>query len=103
MGKNATTDDLIADFFQAEVTDGDQDPEWVRSELLRHIDECIDVAKNLDLLAQNIAHGVFGTLAMGGMAISGVWDKDGAEVFRWLRERVEGMDAEDLELVEFDG
>ena len=40
------------------------------------------MAKNLDLLAQNIAHGVFGTLAMGGMAISGVWDKDGAEVFR---------------------
>jgi hypothetical protein len=98
---DATTDDLIEDLFQGEVQ-SQRDPEQIRQRLLSHLDEQIEKAKALDQVAMNIAHAIFGTLVMGGMVMRGVWDKDGAEVFRWLKDKVREMDAEDLAAVKFE-
>jgi hypothetical protein len=98
---DVSTEDLVASLFQGEVQSR-RNPEQIRQRLLAHLDEQIEKAKALDQVAMNVAHAVFGTLAMGGMVMCGVWDKDGAEVFRWLKDKVGEMDVDDLAAVEFE-
>ena len=97
---------LVEQFFGSEVADALVDPAAVaahrRREILRRIDEIIEILLPLDEEWQILMSNAFGVLAWGGMVIRGWNDRDGAERWRHVREIYEEMDDEDLLALEFE-
>lgn len=94
------TDSLIEQFFGAEVVDTLVDPAAIaahrRREVLRRVDEIIELLMPLDAEWQILMSNAFGVLGWGGMVARGANDLDGAERWRYVREVYEEIDDEDL-------